>query len=413
LGDPELWRGAALSPDGGTLATTTRGQALLLWDVGSWRMRLPAGPPLWPVRSLAFTPDGGTLFTGSAAPQPSARCALRLGLFGRGADLVYEQGALGSPSDAVRGWDAAGGRERPPLPGRPTMAQPELLALSPDGRTLAAGGRDGGVWLWDVRERRLLRRVFVSARAQEYARATELARLVACKPSYPEAVRALAFSPDGATLALAGTRGTVTLWQTDGWRQRGTLPGDHRGLAWLRFSPDGRTLATGEGGRVRLWDARTLEPRRALGEAGDSPSLCGAFSPDGTFLVSGTAERGLRGWDLGTGRERPALVGHRDRVTAVAFSPDGRTLASGGWDRAVRLWCVPAWQEAAVLEGHRGRVACLAFSPDGQTLVSGGEWEARGEVRVWRAPRDGGRGAPRTGEGVSRPRPVQRSAMKQ
>jgi WD40 repeat protein len=87
-------------------------------------------------------------------------------------------------------------------------------------------------------------------------------------------------------------------------------------------------------------------------------------------------------------RAGPApLIGHRDRVAALAFSPDGKTLASGSWDRTAKLWSVAALQEVATLEAHHGLVHCVAFSPDGRVLASGGETATgAGEVYLWPGP---------------------------
>jgi WD40 repeat protein len=91
-------------------------------------------------------------------------------------------------------------------------------------------------------------------------------------------------------------------------------------------------------------------------------------------------------WDLDTAERRADLIGHRERVTALAFTPDGKTLASGAWDRAVKLWSVAAGAEVASLEGHPDRVHCLAFSPDGSLLASGGDAPSgTGAVLLWRA----------------------------
>jgi WD40 repeat protein len=222
--------------------------------------------------------------------------------------------------------------------------------------------------------------------AEATCKAYEFARIVTAFPEYPEAVQAIDVSPDGRTLALAGSQGHMTIWDTASGELRHDFAKQNAAIGWVRFAPDGKTLAFGVGGQIRRWDMKTESFLEPLGQTSDAPSCCGAFSPDGRLLASGTHEQRIRAWDLATGRERPPLVGHLGRVSAVAFAPDGRTLASGSWDRSVRLWSVAAWQEVANLEGHQGRVACLTFASRGTILVSGSD-ALPGEIRCWRTTR--------------------------
>jgi WD40 repeat protein len=381
---PGWWQAATFSPDGRTLATCGRDGTVHLWDLATWRMRLPGSQPLWPVRSLAFAPDGRTLITGSEAPERVIFSRVQLPLL---PETRFEQPALGDTTSTVRFWDVATGAERTELPGALALALPALVARAPRGPTLAAGGPDGSIWLWDLAAKRQTRR-FVSARARSYAEGFEVGRQLwsRSRPRYDrdsEAARALAFSPDGQLLVAAGSRGTVTLWGADGREERWALALGQAGPAWVAFSPDGR-LALNRGGQVQLRDPGTQEVQATLGEEDGPAALCGAFTADGQTLAVGTQER-IRLWDVPGGRLKGELISHRDRVTALAFSPDGKTLASASWDHTVRLWGVAAAQEVAALE-HRGRVYALAFSPDGSVLASGGEApDGAGEVYLWRA----------------------------
>jgi WD40 repeat protein len=237
------------------------------------------------------------------------------------------------------------------------------LAFSPDGRTLASGAHCGGVKLWDVTTGRLKKALPVQ-----------------------DPVRALAFSPDGWTLAAGAGRyfGTdkvacaASLWDVaSGTRLPPEMHFD--GVFALAYSPDGRTLAVGAfDGLVRLWKP-ALELLSLPGHRPEAWAV--AFSPDGRALVSGGDDAAVRLWDVGTGRRLRVFMGHEKLVSCVAFSPDGQQLASGSYDRTVKVRNVSTGEVAFVgKHKHKGEVRCLAFSSDGKLLASAGRDMA---VRVW------------------------------
>ncbi|KAG0367546.1 general transcription repressor [Gamsiella multidivaricata] len=142
------------------------------------------------------------------------------------------------------------------------------------------------------------------------------------------------------------------------------------------FSPDGKYLATGaEDKQIRIWEIGRKKIRMVLkGHEQDIYSL--DFSRDGRIIVSGSGDQTARIWDMETGKCLYVLtVGDVDTkdagVTSVAISPDGRLVAAGSLDRMVRVWDTHTGQLLEKLEGHKDSVYSVAFAPDGKTLVSG------------------------------------------
>lgn len=153
-------------------------------------------------------------------------------------------------------------------------------------------------------------------------------------------VMAVAFSPDGKTLASAGVDSAIKIWDVATGRELTTLVGHDGWVYSLSFSPDGKVLASGGSDKmIKIWDlAKGCELRTLNGHGNFVYSV--AFSPDGKILASGSQDKYIKLWDVATGKELQTLKGHTEYVSAVAFSPDGKTLASGSGDHSIRIWNV-------------------------------------------------------------------------
>jgi WD40 repeat protein len=193
-------------------------------------------------------------------------------------------------------------------------------------------------------------------------------------------VRAVAFHPNGRTLASGSGGERVMIWDTKEGRLTATVAQQYSGDRCLAFSPSGRTLASGAGSDgIVLTDMITGLSRLI---ATDTMVSAVTFSPDGSQITTGHAGGMIKTWDVASGTPVQTLSGHANAVLGVAFSPDGRTLASAGEDRTVRVWDTGTGQELLCLTDCKARVNAVAFSPDGHTLAAA---DHTGAVTLWRA----------------------------
>ncbi len=391
----------AFAPDGRTLVTATSGGALRLWDLATAKVN----PRLLhclrghdnAILQVEFGPDGKTLASISndgtarlwdlAAPDPITNPRVfchqhnvdvyRLAFTPDGNTLASASG-----DGTVRLWDLTA-----PDPAAHPHILPhdqliDLLAVAPDGRTLASAdgylrtdlfsSGDSTVRLWDLTDPN-----------------------PAAKPRllhHNKPVLHIAFTPNNLKLVTGTIDGTVRLWDlTDPGAKPRTI--QHDGLSWFAIAPDGRTLASGsrEGdGTVRLWDLTAPDLARASRVLrNDAPTHQLAFAPDGKTLASACGDGTVRLWDL-TAPDPAAhtriLKGHRGEIFWVAFAPDGKTLASGALkssDGTIRLWDLTAADPAAsprVVKGHEKTLLNVIFAPDGKMLASA---SIDGTVRLW------------------------------
>ena len=239
--------------------------------------------------------------------------------------------------------------------GKGTLVLPaRAVAFSPDGKTLAVARRIG-VWLNDV----------------------ETSRPLALLPAEKQ-ITSMSFSPDGIALAFSERNyfgDQIKLWDVATGALNKTISAGDYWIQSVAFSPDGTLLAAGStdndiilldtltGNRVATYEGKLTT--RSL----DEPVSL-SFSPDGKLLALVSQTTSVKLWDVTTHTQIATLAGHTYQIASIAFSPDGAILASGSWDRTINLWDVMTHRNIATLEGHTDRVNSVTFSSDGTTLVS-------------------------------------------
>jgi formylglycine-generating enzyme required for sulfatase activity len=231
------------------------------------------------------------------------------------------------------------------------------IAWSPDGTTLAGGGFDEVVRVWDVQS----------------------GKTIHSWRGHSGVIYAVCWSPDGKQLASGGADAIVRVWDLDVGRLVHICKTREKSVLGLAWSPDGTAIACGtDTGRILLWDAKTGEQKlRFDSHKGSVHSV--AWSPDGGSIVSSSNDGSVRILSLAQMGNDNVLGRHAGQVYGIAWSPDGSLIASSGSDNEVRLWD-RSGREMGILRGHTRSVTDLSFSHDGLFLASI-SWDDT--VRIW------------------------------
>ena len=310
-------RSLAISPDGKWLISGGQEGKVKLWALPNGALVKSADARSGVVSALACSPNGKIL-----AIQTSGVSLWTLPDLVKAKIIEFPGGEISS-----------------------TLSPP--LAISPDGRLLASVGADTKVKLW-----------MLPAGTLSNAGAEDSVRR---QPGRISGALALAFTPDGTTLAV-GNLECIELRSIPGLATRQRLlftPAPRSGTAtWTAFkslaiTPDGKLIvAARRNSSIELASLSSGEVVKTLRKKVDSIrglTIALAISPDGRLLASGGHENHIDLWSLSDGKLQQRLLGHSGPVNALAISPDGTLLASGSDDRTIRLWSLPQGKQLLCL----------------------------------------------------------------
>jgi WD40 repeat protein/serine/threonine protein kinase len=402
----------AFSPDGHRLVTGSTDGTAHLWDTVNRRelaqLRSPTSGPVW---SVALTPDGKRVLTGSDDGMARVWDAAS------GRQLLTLQGPTTLP---VCGASLVGLLSSAQAPG-PFLATSALypgrtghtgpiyaVAVTPDGRRLLTGSKDGTARIWDAASGNqalaplwhdaAVTSVPVSADGQvmltggdgraklwDVASGRELLSL-----HYPGVViQSATLTPDGKRVVVGGQGGRVKVWETATGRKIMTLIGQKNHVTCLAVSPDGQRIVTGcLDGMAQVWDTVNGRGTRTLQEHAAPQAV--ATTPDGRRIVMISGDGRVRLFDTTGGEAHLTLQGRTGSILSVAMTPDGQRIVTGGNDTKAdgtdygiaKLWDGATGRELITLDAHTGHVDSVAITPDGQRILTGDE---DGTIRFWDA----------------------------
>lgn len=323
-------------PDGSRFATASRDGFVRLWEAGSGALlgKLPCGTI---VGDIAYDAAGERLAAGCSD----------------GSVRIFTSAAM--EPFVIRAHDKHDKHDKHGKHDKRITA----VALSPDGRFVAATSADKTAALFDSRD---------GTPIEKFSSGNE--------PS-----ECIAFSPDGTLLASEAPAHAIRLWNTV-TRTSMLIKGHSGHITRFCFSPDGRWLATAShDDNAIVWD--TTDGRRVAIMGGHDANVTDlAFSPDGKELATASSDRTIRRWWAGTGELSRTLKGHLNRIESIAWSADGRTILSGARDGSALLWDGGPADGPGVMRGHDAEVDGLAFLSGSPRMVS---WSRDGVSRLWDA----------------------------
>ena len=395
--DMDWVNSVSFSLDSRSLVSGSTNGKLDLWEVATGKLIKTLVGHTSTILSVCFSPDGKTLASGTGGGYDDEK-TVRLWDIATGTNVIlsgYTHNVLSvcfssdgkTLANGTGGWyddygELRGGRvelwdvKTKKLIKRLSTYTSSVnsVAFGSDDRFIAGGSGDGTVWIWDVETEELIKRL---------------------KGLWYDAITSVSFNSNGSLLA-GSSDGTVRLWDVETEKQI-TLTGHTASVTGVSFSGyDYYFASSSEDGTVRLWsnllsyddpDLMTL----IIGHASSVNSVC--FSSDNHLLAGGSMDGKVRLWDVENREHIITLIGQTDFVSSVSFSPDSRSLASGSGDGTVGLWdvgdrtnikmlgelillrkavgSVGTGPDMIAFTGHGDAVRSVCFSPDGRFLASG------------------------------------------
>ncbi|MBD2413878.1 hypothetical protein FACHB389_27170 [Nostoc calcicola FACHB-389] len=357
------------SPDGQFLASGSDDRTVKLWDLTTAEcvQTLEHGSCVW---SVAFHPTGKTL-------------------------------ATAGEDNTIKLWNLETGCCVQTLKGHQHWVK--AIAFSPEGQRLVSGSFDRAVKLWDLRtgvwmcvmtllgHTGFVTSVAFSPQGDRVASSSydqtvkiwdiHTGKCLDTLKKHTNRIWSIAFHPQGHLIASGGDDHAARVWEVSTGQCTKTIQGHRNAIYGIAHNWQQNLLASGhEDQTIKLWDVNLnapqqlkvgLQPFRIL-RGHSNRVFCVAFSPNGQFLASGSADRTIKLWSPHTGKCLNTLHGHGSWVWAIAFAPDGNLLASAGHDHTIKIWDVHSGECCQTLQGHPGSVLAIALSQDGKTLFSSG-----------------------------------------